>query len=64
MTDVTGFLLYHHLIAQVKNIIRGNRRLAVWEVAEEVGITTSSCHTILTEGLGMHLVQGNLCQDS
>jgi transposase len=44
------------LIAQVKNIIHGNRRLTVREVAEEVGISTGSCHTILTEDLRMHRV--------
>jgi hypothetical protein len=27
-----------------------------WEVAEEVGISTGSCHTILVEDLGMHQV--------
>jgi AraC-like DNA-binding protein len=44
------------LIAQVKNIIRGNRRLTIRKVAKEVGISTGSCHTIFTEYLGMHLV--------
>jgi hypothetical protein len=39
----------------VKNITSGNRRLTVPEVAEEVGISTGSSHTILTEDLGMHL---------
>jgi hypothetical protein len=42
------------LCAPVKHIIRGNRRLAVREVAKEAGISTGSCHTILTEDLGMH----------
>jgi AraC-like DNA-binding protein len=41
-------------IAQVTKIIRENRRLSVREVAEEVGISIGSCHTILTEGLGIH----------
>jgi hypothetical protein len=34
----------------------GNRRLTVREVAEEVGISFGSCHTILTEDLGLHRV--------
>jgi hypothetical protein len=38
----------------VKNVIHGNRQLAVQEVAEEVGISIGSCHTILMEDLGMH----------
>jgi hypothetical protein len=42
--------------AQVKNIICGNCQLTVQEVAEEVGISISSCHTILMEDLGMHQV--------
>jgi hypothetical protein len=44
------------LIVQVKNIIRGNRRMTVREAAEEVGIYIGSCHTIFTEDLGMHRV--------
>jgi hypothetical protein len=42
------------LAARVKNVIHGNRRPTVREVAEEVGIPSGSCHTILTEDLGMH----------
>jgi hypothetical protein len=45
-----------NLIAQVTSIIRGNRRLTVREVAEEVRISIGSCHTILMEDLGMHWV--------
>jgi hypothetical protein len=41
-------------IAQEKDIIHVNRRLTVQEVAEETGISTTSCHTISTEDLGMH----------
>jgi hypothetical protein len=40
----------------VKNIIHGKSWLTVREVAEEVGISTASGHTILTEHLGMHWV--------
>jgi hypothetical protein len=43
-------------IAQVKNIIRGNRDQIVREVVDEVVISSSSCRIILTEGLGMHWV--------
>jgi hypothetical protein len=44
------------LSAQVKNIICGNCKLIVQEFAEEVGISISSCHTILLEDLGMRQV--------
>jgi hypothetical protein len=44
------------LIAQVKNIFHGNRRLTVREVAEGAGIFIGSCHTILMDYLGMHHV--------
>ena len=37
-------------------MIRGNRRLTVREVADEVGISRGSCHQILTEKLQMRLV--------
>jgi histone-lysine N-methyltransferase SETMAR len=40
----------------MKKINHGNRRLTVREVAEEVRISNGSCHTILTEDLGMHRV--------
>jgi len=37
-------------------VIRGNRRLIVREVADEVGISTGSCHQIFTEKLQMRRV--------
>ena len=37
-------------------MIRGNRRLTVREVAEEVGISIGSCHQIFTEKLQMRRV--------
>jgi hypothetical protein len=43
-------------VAQVRSVIRSNRRLTVREVAEECDISLGSCHNILTEKLGMHLV--------
>jgi len=37
-------------------VIRGNRHLAVREVADEVGISIGSCHQIFTEKLQMRRV--------
>jgi hypothetical protein len=39
-------------------VIRGNRRLTVREVADEVGISIGSCQQILTEKLKMPRVSG------
>ena len=41
----------------VREVIRGNRRLAVREIAEEVGISVVSCHAILTGKLQMHCIK-------
>ena len=41
-------------VANVREVIRSNRRLTVREVAEEVSISKTVCHEILTENLGMH----------
>jgi hypothetical protein len=41
-------------IAQVREIVRSNRRLTVREIAEECNISTGSCHDILTTKLEMH----------
>jgi transposase len=43
-------------VAKVREFIRSNRRLTVREVAEEVGISKTVCHEILTENLGMHRI--------
>jgi response regulator of citrate/malate metabolism len=43
-------------VEKVCAVIHENRRLTVREVAEEVDITKSSCHTILTKKLEMHYV--------
>jgi len=43
-------------IEKVRSVILENRRLTIREVSEEVGISKSSCHTILTEKLKMHRV--------
>jgi len=43
-------------VERVRAVIRGNRRLTVREVDDEVGISTGSCHQILTEKLQMRRV--------
>jgi hypothetical protein len=43
-------------IAQVRAVVRSNRRLTVREIAEECNISVGSCHAILTEKLEMHRV--------
>ena len=43
-------------VERVRAVIRGNRRLTVREVANEVGISIGSCHQILTEKLQMRRV--------
>jgi len=43
-------------MSRVRAVIRGNRRLSVGEVADEVGISIGSCHQIFTEKLQMRRV--------
>jgi DNA-binding Lrp family transcriptional regulator len=43
-------------VVKVREVIRSNRRLTVREVAEEVSISKTVCHEILTENLGMHRI--------
>jgi len=43
-------------VERVHTVICGNRRLTVREVADEVDISTGSCHQIFTEKLQMHRV--------
>ena len=43
-------------VSRVCAVIRGNRRLTVREVADEVGISIGSCHQIFTEKLQMRHV--------
>lgn len=43
-------------VERVREVIRGNRRLTVREVADEVCISVGSCHAILTEKLEMRRV--------
>jgi hypothetical protein len=42
--------------SQFQAVIRSNRWVTVWEVADECGISVGSCHTILTEELDMHRI--------
>jgi len=43
-------------VAKVREVIRSNRRLTVREVAEQVSISKTVCHEILTENSSMHLI--------
>jgi DNA-binding transcriptional regulator GbsR (MarR family) len=43
-------------VEKVRAVIHENRCLTLCEVSEEVGISKSSCHTILTKKLEMHRV--------
>jgi len=43
-------------VAKVREVIRSNRRLTVRDVAEEVSISKTVCHEILTENLSMHRI--------
>jgi hypothetical protein len=43
-------------VERVRAVIRGNRRLTIREVADEVDISIGSCHQIFTEKLQMRHV--------
>jgi hypothetical protein len=43
-------------VAQVREIVRSNRRLTVREIAEECNMSIGSCHDILTTKSEMHRV--------
>jgi hypothetical protein len=43
-------------VAKVCEVIHSNRCLTVREVAEELSISKTVCHEILTENLGMHRI--------
>jgi len=47
-------------ITLVRNKIRNDRRLTVREVANEVGISIGTCHSILSDELGMKRVSAKL----
>jgi len=44
------------LIDQVRPLVMQDRRVTVWELAEEVGISTGSVHSILTDNLVLRRV--------
>jgi hypothetical protein len=48
-------------VEKVHGVICETHHLTVREVSEEVGISKSSCHTILTEKLEMHRVAAKPC---
>ena len=43
-------------VQKINDLVRANRRLTVREIAEEVSISTGSCHEILTEKFNLHRV--------
>jgi hypothetical protein len=43
-------------VAQVCEIVRSNRHLTLWEIAEECNISIGLCHDILTTKSEMHWV--------
>jgi len=43
-------------VAKGREVNRSNHHLTVREVAEEVSISKTVCHEILTENLGMHCI--------
>jgi histone-lysine N-methyltransferase SETMAR len=43
-------------VEDVRAVVRENRSLTVREVPEKVGLSKCSCHTILTQELGMRCV--------
>jgi len=44
------------MIAKVRNVVRNNTRLTVREIADDCGISASSCDAILTDDLHMKRV--------
>jgi len=44
------------MIAEVRTIVRNNRRLTVREIADDCGITVGSCDAILTDDMHMQHV--------
>jgi len=49
-------------MSRVRAVIRGNRRLTVREVADEMSISIGSCHQIFTEKLQMVTSVQNSCR--
>jgi hypothetical protein len=44
-------------VSGVHNVIRGERRMRIREVAAKVGLYYGTCHMLLTQGLGMKSLQ-------
>jgi hypothetical protein len=44
-------------VSVVHNVIRGDRRTRIREVAAHVGLYYGTCHMLLTQGLGMKSLQ-------
>ena len=49
-------------VERVRAVIRGNLRLTVREVADEVNISTGSCHPIFTQKLQMCRISAEFMQ--
>ncbi|GFS60856.1 HTH_48 domain-containing protein [Nephila pilipes] len=41
-------------VEKVRNLVMADRRLTMWEIAEEVGVSKDSAHAILREDLNMN----------
>jgi hypothetical protein len=44
-------------VSVVRNVIRGDRRMRIHEVAAQVGLYYGTCHMLLTQGLGTKSLQ-------
>ena len=44
------------MIAKVHDLVRADQRLTIWEVSEELGISSGSCQAIVTKDLCMRCV--------
>jgi len=52
------------MIAEVRTIVRNNRRLTVGEIADDCGISVGSCDAILTDDLHMKQKNGRIATGS
>jgi ACT domain-containing protein len=53
---MTTFNVKNEDIQKVRDVIRSHRGVTIREVAQEVGISKTTCHEFTTENLGMHRV--------
>jgi len=51
-----------NILNQVRNLLMQDRRITVRELADEVGVSFGSVHTILTADLGLRRVPRNSCR--